>query len=182
MSTVQRFAVPPPGKAAWAVLLLLAVVLPAIAVGMAFWLEPAADPGERWILAAVMAFVLLVGAGLSAAMTRRRVELAGTVLTVRAALYTRRVPVAALDPGQARVLDLREHPQLRPLLKTNGFALPGFHAGHFRLRSREPAFVLYTDPSRVLLLPVAGDKPLLLGLERPQALLQALQARQPAAG
>ena len=114
-------------------------------------------------------------------MTRRRVELAGDQLTVRAAIYTRRVAVSALDLAQARVLDLRERPELRPMLKTNGFSLPGFHAGHFRLRSRDAAFVLYTEAARVLLLPVIGDKPLLLGLARPQALLQALQARRPPA-
>lgn len=176
MSSPRRFRVPPPGKAAWTTLLLLALVLPVLGIGLAFWLDPP-DPGERWILVAVLVFVLSIGVGLAAAMRRRSVELADGVLTVRAAMYTRRVPVAGLDLQQARVVDLREQRTLRPLLKTNGYALPGFHAGYFRMRGGGAAFALVSDPRRVLVLPVPGERTLLLSLEQPAALLDALRAQ-----
>ena len=178
MSSPQQFPVPAPGKGAWATLVVLSLLVPLATIGTVLWAGSPGTAENRWVLIGVMAFALAVTAALAAAMSRRRVELAGGVLTVRATVYTRRVAIAALDLEQARTLDLRERSEWRPLLKTNGFSLPGLRAGHFRLRSREPAFVLYTDPARVLLLPVSGDKPLLLGVERPQALLQALRTRQ----
>lgn len=174
MSTARRFDVVPPGKAAWFTLLLLALLLPGAAIGMAFWFDPP-DAGERWILVAVLAFVLLVGGGLAVAMRRRAVELADGTLTVRAAMYTRRVPIAALDLAQARVVDLGEQRGLHPLLKTNGYALPGFHAGYFRMRGGGAAFALVTDRRRVLVLPVPGERTLLLSVAQPKVLLDALR-------
>ena len=131
--------------------------------------------GERWVLWGVLLLVVLVGAGLALLLRRRSVQIKGRTLVVKATLYTRRVPVAQLDLEQARVVDLREHTELKPLLKTNGYALPGFHAGHFRLRDRSSAFLLVSDRSRVLHLPVQGEAALLLSVERPAALLDALR-------
>lgn len=178
MSAPRRFEVPPAGKAAWVTLMLLAVVLPCAGLGVAFGLDPPDGDGQRWILLATLAFVLLLGAGLAALLRRRSVELAGATLTVRAAMYTRRVPVATLDLDQARVVDLREHRALRPQLKTNGYALPGFHAGYFRMRGGGAAFALVTAPERVLVLPVPGERTLLLSLARPTTLLDALRSKQ----
>jgi hypothetical protein len=55
----------------------------------------------------------------------------------------------------------------------------GFAAGHFRLREKfGKAFCLLTDRQRVLWLPLRdGKTQLLLSLERPQALLDALRAQ-----
>jgi hypothetical protein len=52
--------------------------------------------------------------------------------------------------------------------------------GYFRLHDRSPAFVLVTDRSRVLVLPEKSGtkragKTLLLSLQQPKALLDALQ-------
>ena len=56
--------------------------------------------------------------------------------------------------------------------------MPGFHAGRFRLREKfGKAFCLLTDRHRVLWLPLRdGKDQLLLSLEQPQALLDALKA------
>ena len=58
-------------------------------------------------------------------------------------------------------------------------SLPGYQAGHFRLRAKlGKAFCLVTDTRRVLWLPMRdGKQQLLLSLERPQALLDALRGR-----
>jgi len=57
-------------------------------------------------------------------------------------------------------------------------SMPGFHAGHFRLRGDfGKAFCLLTQRDRVLWLPLRdGKQQFLLSLERPQALLDALRA------
>lgn len=172
---VRRFAVPPAGKGAWMTILLLALVLPATVIGFASWNDPPAGDGALWTLAGVLAFVVVLGGGLALLLLRRAVELRGGMLVVKAAFYTRRVAVAELELARARVLDLAEHTRLKPALKTNGYALPGYQAGHFRLRDRSSAFALVTDRRRVLVLPVRGAATLLLSLERPQALLDALR-------
>ena len=62
------------------------------------------------------------------------------------------------------------------LLKSNGYALPGFHSGHFRLRDwKRRAFCLVTDPSKVLALPHADGRVWLLSFEHPQAVLDILR-------
>jgi hypothetical protein len=101
------------------------------------------------------------------------------MLDVRATLYRKRVPAAALDLGRARVVDLAERTELRPWLKSNGMSVPGFHAGHFRLRGDfGKAFCLLTQRQRVLWLPLReGKEQFLLSLEKPQALLDALKAQ-----
>jgi hypothetical protein len=123
------------------------------------------------IVPLVLAFLLL-------AMRRRSVELRDGVLDVRATLYRKRVAVTELDLERARVVNLAERTELRPWLKSNGMSMPGFRAGHFRLRGDfGKAFCLLTQRERVLWLPLRdGKQQFLLSLERPQALLDALRA------
>ena len=97
------------------------------------------------------------------------------MLVVAATFYTRKTAVTALDLAQARIASLDEHTEFRPGMKTNGYALPGFQAGHFRLRNRAKAFCLLTTQQRVLILPQRDGAFLLLSPERPQALLDALR-------
>ena len=120
----------------------------------------------------------LVLALLLLAMKRRSVELHDGVLDVRAALFRHQVAVSSLDLASARIVDLREHTELRPVLKTGGMSVIGFDAGHFRLRNKfGKAFCLLTDRSRVLWLPYRdGKEQVLLSLQQPQALLDALRS------
>jgi len=53
--------------------------------------------------------------------------------------------------------------------------MPGFYSGHFRLQGGGKGFALVTDRTRVLALPVSDGSTLLLSLERPQVLLDALR-------
>lgn len=120
--------------------------------------------------------VLLASFALLAFVLRRaRVTLDAGTLTIAAGLLSRRVAVANLALESARIVDLREHARWRPLIKVFGTRLPGHSSGHFRLRDRSAAFVLLTDRARVLVLPEKSGKTLLLSLEQPQALLDALR-------
>jgi hypothetical protein len=141
--------------------LLPGLSLFAVAVGIAFLL--AREP-KAWIaLPAILASVALI----ALVFRRRRVSLGEGMLTIAAGANT-----------TARVVDLRERSDLRPALKLLGTRVPGLSMGHFRLRDRTRAFVLLTDASRVLVLNERSGRRLLLSLERPQALLDALRAAQ----
>lgn len=166
------FAVPPPPAYAWLLLILLGGVIPiGLLVGMHVLRMPMNGEALAWFI------VLAVLAGLLLSMRRRTVLLRDGVLEVRAAIYRKRVAVTEIDLEHARVVDLAERTELRPAVKTNGIAMPGYQAGHFRIhRKLEKAFCLLTDRRRVLWLPLRDGGQLLLSLERPQALLDALHA------
>lgn len=91
-------------------------------------------------------------------------------------MHSRRVALGELDLAYARIVDLRERTEFRPALKLMAMRLPGLGLGHFRLRDRGRAFVLLTDASRVLVLNERSGRRLLLSLDKPQALLDALRA------
>ena len=168
----------------WVLLPLLAV----LGVGMwaqlhdnrsdAPWMEVTLSPpfflmggSAAWSLAVIV----LMGIGLGWAFFRRRVELEGNVLDVRSTLYRRRTPVADLLLDQAEVVDLGRDRRYGIRFKTNGYSMPGFYSGHFRLQGGGKGFALVTDRARTLVIPVRGGSTLLLSLERPQALLDALR-------
>ena len=152
-------------------LLLPGLGLLAAAIGLAFAAQR--DPGV-WLTVPVL---FLAAAVIAIVVRRRSVRLEGGELKVAAGMHNRRVAVADLDLAAARIIDLRENKALRPLFKSVGTSLPGYRAGHFRLRDRGKAFVLVTDPARVLVLPERSGRRLLLSLRHPQALLDALAAQ-----
>lgn len=120
-------------------------------------------------------FIAVVGAVLTWTMRRRSIQLDNRELLIAATLYKRRLAVEAIDLERARVMSLDEHTEFKPRLKTNGFNLPGFYAGHFRLRNLTKAFCLITDRTRVLSLPLRDGGLILLSPEKPRALLDRLR-------
>ncbi|MEO5630105.1 MAG: hypothetical protein ABIQ62_10110 [Thermomonas sp.] len=173
----RSFAVIPPPMYAMVFLVVLGGVLPLVAIGIMLWFGNPPLDGLKQVSPALV-IVPAVLALLFFAMKRRSVDLASGVLDVRAAIYRERTSIADIDLERARLVDLAERTDLRPLIKTNGMSLPGFDAGRFRLRGKlAKAFCLVTDRRRVLWLPLYdGKHQLLLSVEHPQALLDALRA------
>lgn len=171
MQQPQEFPVAPlASHAAWWLWLPL---LLAMGVSIATLLmEPGTPPVVTWMM---VPLVLLVGTVLALALRRRMIVLDNRELQVRATFYTKKLAVEAIDLDKARVLSLEEHTDLAPMLKTNGFSLPGFKAGHFRLRNLTKAFCLVTDRTRVLTLPLHGGGMVLLSPARPADLLARLR-------
>jgi hypothetical protein len=170
-SPVQSFAVPAAPKRAW-ITLLLVLALP---LGLSLLAGLAANAGNQLRPMVLVAAVCApLGGFLIWALRRRCIRLQGGHLHVDAAMYRKRVPLTEIDLDALRVVNLEERTELRPRLKTNGFALPGYLAGHFRLADRRRAFCLVTDLRRVLLVPLREGK-LLLSAEHPQALRDALR-------
>jgi len=159
-------------------LILWAILLAAIGLPLAFL---AGDKGVA-ALASPRAWVgpvlvSLTGVAVSLAYLRKRITLDAGGLVVRSTFYTRSVAIGSLQLERARIVDLGEHRALKPALKTNGYSLPGFRSGHYRMGDGSKAFCLITDPSRVLVLPLRDGAQLLLSPEQPRALLDALKQR-----
>lgn len=127
-------------------------------------------------LAATIGFVAMVVVALLILMAMRRagVVVERDALIVQAGFYTLKLPLTELQ-GEARVVDLSKDPQLSPKWRSNGIGLPGFQAGHFRLRDGSKAFLMLTDTARVLVLEERSGRKILLSVERPDALLRDLQ-------
>jgi hypothetical protein len=145
-------------------------------IGLAF---AAREEPRLWLLTIPIALAMLL---LTALIRRRRVTLEDDRMRTAGSLHTARVPVAELDLDAARIVDLSTAAALRPILDAFGTSLPGFRAGHVRLRDRARGLVLLTDRSKVLALPERDGSMLLLSLEKPQALLDALKAVAGAGG
>jgi hypothetical protein len=146
---------------------LISLLAGMVGIGFAAREEP-----RVWVAAIA---IVLAGALIVWSVRRRYVVLDNDLLTIAAGLNTARVPIADLDIAAASIVDLTGHATLRPGLKSFGTSMPGYHAGHFRLRNRSRAFIALTDRTKVLALPQSSGRMLLLSLERPQALLDALQ-------
>lgn len=170
----RRLALTPIGKAPVVFALVVGAALP-VAIAVFAMLQVRGEDMSPAVMLLVQAVVALSVLAVVLPMWRREAAFDGSRLRVKATYYTREAPLSEFDLAAARVVDLREHVEFKPVLKTNGFALPGFQAGHFRLRDRRKAFCLVTDPSKVLALPHADGRVWLLSLEHPQAVLDILR-------
>ncbi len=168
----KEFAVTPPGRMALVGIWLPTAIAIAVVIGTAVAQSQQTSPRA---LLMTLPFLVLISLGIAWAARRRRIVLDNRELEITAALYRKRISVEALDLERARVLNLEEHTELRPAVKTNGFNLPGFAAGHYRMRNLSKAFCLVTDRTQVLALPQRDGPMILLSAEKPRALLDELR-------
>lgn len=158
------------------VLVTVAALL-AVKNGDTHWDFAGGDP--LTVGAAVVGAELLLMSALWAlldkAMHRHELTLSADSLEVKSSFYSRVVPLSELRLHEARVIDLDERTEFKPAAKSNGYAVPGFHSGHFRLRNREKAFVAIAGERRALWLPTVRDAGLLLQPQQPDALLNRLR-------
>ena len=108
-------------------------------------------------------------------MNRKRAfdDLAG--IEVATSFYRRRMVWPELRLEDARIVSLGEHPELKPALKSNGYALPGFRSGWFRTRKLAKVFVATAGGDRVLWIPTTRGFDLLLQPRNPAATLERMK-------
>src|SRR5690606_4135612 len=95
------------------------------------------------VILGVCAIALPLGLWFQRSLRRLAVEFDGHELNIRAGWYRLRVATGEVDVARARVVNLDEHREYRPLFKSNAVALPGYRVGHFRLCNwRRRAFAL----------------------------------------
>ena len=177
----RNLALTPLGKAPFVFAIGFGAVLP-IAVAVLATLQVRSEDLSPAMLLVLQGVVAVAVLAVVLPLWRRQAAFDGKRLKVKATFYTRESPLSDFDLDTARVVDTREHKQFRPLLKLNGYALPGFWAGHFLMRDRRKAFCLVSDPAKVLALPHADGRTWLLSLEHPQAVLDILRRAAASAG
>lgn len=186
--TTQRLVLPlapaPARTRLW--LWLLVVALPAaVAAGLFGYLVAQGRMAPASALAgfaAVMLPALLIGMAIRKQMRGHRLVLREADLGVATGAHRQIIRYADLDLERARVLDLGEHLEFKPRLKTNGVSLPGFQTGWYRLRNGSRALVARAGGKRVLWIPTTRDFGLLLQPEQaPRELLQTLREAAAAA-
>jgi hypothetical protein len=123
----------------------------------------------------VACIALVVCALLAWLMRRHRLRLDAAALDITTSFYHQRLPLSDLQLDAARVIAIDERPELKPMLKTNGMALPGFASGWFRSRAFKKLFVATAGGQRLLWLPTRRGFALLLQPRQPQALLDRLR-------
>jgi len=157
--------------------LITAAALSAVRTGETHWDFAGGNPllVGATIIGAELILMSAVWMLLDRVMRRHRLALSNDSLEVKTSFYSRIVPLSELKLDEARVIDLEERTEFKPGVKTNGYAVPGFHSGHFRLRNREKAFVAIAGERRALWLPTIHDTGLLLQPLQSDALLDRLR-------
>jgi hypothetical protein len=169
----RDFPVVPPG----AFTLLFPAVVCVSCLGLLAGVLVFAHAGQQdWLRASPAFAVVLLALPLAAwRISRRSVRLDERGLDVHRLPWSRVIPVAELELDRAEVIDLSQHRELRPTLKLIGSRMPGYRSGYFRLRNGARASLAITDPRRVLVLPRRNGNYVMLSLENPGALLEALR-------
>lgn len=183
--TDPRINLVPPSISMHVWLFVLVVLLPLALTAIAFWFDMAGKSAQLIAdkfpspalssLATVALVTVALWLALDRATRRHRLTLDGDVLQIATTFYTRQVAIADLALGRARVVDLAERTDLKPMIMTNAIRLPGLRSGWFRLRNRDKALLATMGGTRLLWIPTHGDYGLLLQPRQPQALLDALR-------
>lgn len=106
---------------------------------------------------------------------RHRLQLDAGGLEITTTFYRQKLALSELQLDAARVISIDEHPEHKPMLKTNAMALPGFRSGWFRSRALKKLFVATAGGEQLLWLPTRRGHSLLLQPRQPRALLQRLR-------
>lgn len=106
---------------------------------------------------------------------RHRLRLDAAGLEIATTFYRQKLALSELQLDAARVVSIDEHPEHKPMLKTNGMALPGFRSGWFRSRALKKLFVATAGGEQLLWLPTSRGYSLLLQPRHPRDLLQRLR-------
>jgi PH (Pleckstrin Homology) domain-containing protein len=123
-----------------------------------------------------LAITLAVALWILGMMRRIGATLDDSALTVMTGIATRKFPLAALRAAGVRTVDLAEHVELRPGLRTWGIGMPGLASGWFRLRNGGKALCILTRRERVTVLKSDDGTWVLLSLSDASALRSALAA------
>lgn len=143
---------------------------------------PAAGLKGFWILIPVALVLIAVITLLSYTLYGSRhatFELSDDGLAFHGDVWGRRIPLAELRGGAARIVEFRSEPGLRPARRTMGTGLPSYLSGWFRLADGEKALVYLTSRDRALYLPTTRGYAVLLTPQDPERMLTDLRRLAP---
>jgi hypothetical protein len=127
------------------------------------------------------AFALVVSAlamfWIQRMLRRISVALDRDALVVDTGVAARRFPLSALRAAGVRIVNLREHVELQPILRTWGIGMPGLASGWFRLRNGGKALCIVTGRERVTTLRTEDGTWVLLSLADTASLRAAIESQ-----
>lgn len=112
---------------------------------------------------------------LNRAMSRHRIEWQTDGFTVLTSFYKQAYLHRDLLLDAASIINLENDKEHRPILKTNGYAVPGFKSGWFRLRNKQSAFCAIGPGRKILMIPTNKGHCLMLGTLTPDKTLEQLK-------
>ncbi|WNG25394.1 hypothetical protein F0U62_16240 [Cystobacter fuscus] len=134
-----------------------------------------APHGSRGVLWVIFVTLLLVLVLLLLALRAPKFEASNEGLRIRGSPFGREIPAAALRLESARIVNLRESPDLAPKWRTMGVGLPGYRAGWFRLQNGEKALVFLGRGEEALYIPTSEGYALLIAPEDLAGCLRTLK-------
>lgn len=152
-------------------------IVPLLGSGIAAYVIGKGRAGSIALLATVL-LSLLILIFLVWQMRAMRATVADHTLSISAGLYRQQVPLARLQLDQAQLLPASD---LGSLIKwrRNGIGMAGLQAGWFS-GSQGKVFAAIGNGGQAVLLPTDAGYSVVITVEQPQALLQALRAAQQA--
>jgi hypothetical protein len=112
----------------------------------------------------------------------RTVTVTAENLRVRRSLRDHVVPIERLRLDDAEVIAIGDDSRLFPTFRPNGIHVGDYWAGWFRLRNGEKGFLVLTTRDRVTHIPTRDGYRLLLSVDTPHALLNALRKQRTPTG
>jgi hypothetical protein len=98
-------------------------------------------------------------------------------LTIHDRFYPVTLSASSVDVDQIRVVDLTREAQWQPIARTNGFAVPHYRSGWFRVANGQKVRLYRADGQRVVLLPPIGDSaPVLYQAADPEGFVRQIRA------
>ena len=122
----------------------------------------------------LLALIVLVAA-FYASSKRAGFAINNDELEIRAALYSRKVPLAEIRREGIEPVDLEEDAGLKVKWRTNGIALPGYSEGWFRLKNGKKALLFVTDKKKLVLVPTVHDYIIIVSPADPAEFIRALK-------
>ena len=128
---------------------------------------------------AIISLVLLAGIvlmiWLAWSMQNVRFTVSNEGLRLQGDLYGRLIPLQSLKLDEAVVTNLNTDTDHQPARRTMGTGLPGYSAGWFKLRNGTKGLLYVTDRTRVARIPTTDDYSIMLSVNDPSALIEALR-------
>lgn len=155
-------------------LFLVAILLMLVGLGMYLFFSMSETRTVMYITnAGLLALCAMFGWFLYGAY-HSTVTIEGDMLRVNVPIYGRAIALASVDADKAEVVDMNQNSKYKLGIRTNGLGVPGYGLGWFRRSGGGRIYAVITDKSSVVYLPTTEDYAMLLSIEEPDALLEAL--------
>lgn len=169
----MTFEIAPVGLSAYLVLVGIALFGACVPL---FWLnkDGTASAMQKSLIGLVLASPVFIG--IAYTMNDNAFELSGRNVLVRADYFYRYArSLDEFDLSNAQIGSYESIPVAQLNWRRNGLGLPGVSAGHFSTQDGKAIFVALTDRSQVLYLPAKSGTSLLVSVQKPNAVLDALK-------